>query len=147
MADGSGNNGRYPSECSPTNRFGQTVMLIIRKEQLEVFTKAQRELLGERILAFIREKYATQCAAFSEADLRGLVAIALKRAREHGFVAHADILRWINVMFTIGCHFDEDLEFPWAKEILGDKTLRPGSKVDMIVGRTLDHLQTLAEGH
>jgi hypothetical protein len=128
-----------------TTHWIKLAMLVVRQAQLEVFTDARRELLGERILAFIREKYSAQCAAFSEADLRGLVAIALKRSRQHGFNAHADILRWINVMFTLGCNFDEDPDFPWAQEILADRALRPASKVDMIVGRTLDHLQSLTE--
>jgi len=118
-------------------------MLTIRKAQLEVFADVQRGALGERILAFISEKYAQEAAAFSESELRGLIAIALKRSREHGFGAYADILRWVNVMFTLGCNFDEDPDFPWAKEILADKTLRPASKVDMIVGCTLDHLNSI----
>lgn len=122
-------------------------MLVIRHEQFDVLTDVRRELLGERVLSFVRTGYASQCAAFSESELRGLVATALRRSRTHGFGTYADILRWINVMFTLGCNFDEDPEFPWARDILADNSLRPGSKVDMIVGRTLDHLQSLAEVH
>ena len=120
-------------------------MLIIRNEQLSIFEDARRRSFGDDTLAFIRTNYPDACSRFSEAELRGLVAIALRKAKEHRFTDHADILRYINVMYTLGCEFEADPDFPWAREIMGDTRLRPGSKMDRLSARTLDHLRALEQ--
>jgi hypothetical protein len=118
-------------------------MLKIRDQQMVVLQDLQRQTFGDATLAFIRERYPQACASFSEADLRGMVALALRKAREHGITAHADILRYINVMFTLGCDFEADPDYPWAQEIMNTPRLKPASKINQLTARTLRHLQTL----
>ena len=122
-------------------------MLTIRQTQLARLHDDLSVRYGDRVIAFIRGRYADRCAAFTEAELRGLVATALRRSREHGFDREADILRYVNIMYTLGCDFDRDPAFPWAAEILARPQLSGASKVDLLVARTAQHLREFEAAH
>jgi hypothetical protein len=120
-------------------------MLIIRRQQMAELERAQRRAFAEDTVSFIRTQYAEACAQFSPQDLTGMVAQALRKARDYNFTAHTDILRYINVMYTLGCDFDTDPRYPWARDILTNPRMRPRSKIDRLVARTLEHLRMLEQ--
>jgi hypothetical protein len=121
-------------------------MLTIRDEQMREFEKLQRRIFAEDTVQFIKTTHADACARFGEDALRSMVAQALRKAREYHLTAQTDILRYINVMYTLGCDFDADPQYPWAREIMSHPRLRPGSKMNRLVARTLDHLRALEAG-
>jgi hypothetical protein len=120
-------------------------MLTIRKEQMSEFERALLRASAESVLAFVREQQPEACARFGETEVRNMVAKCLRKAREHHIASYADILRYINVMYALGCDFESDPEYPWAREIMTHPRLRPEAKINRLVARTLEHLRTLEQ--
>lgn len=121
-------------------------MLTIRKEQMSTFEGERQRRFGEATVAYILEQFPGACSQYGEGDVRAMVAQALSKAREYGIPGQADILRYINVMYTLGCDFDTDPRFPWAREILARPGMRPDSKIERLVARTLEHIETTEQG-
>ena len=118
-------------------------MLIIRGAQMKEFEALQRQSFGQTTLDFIRQSYPQLCANFGDDALRDMVAQSLRKAREHNITSQADILRYINVMFTLGCDFETDPDYRWAHDIMSHPRLRPESKIDQLTARTLEYLKSL----
>lgn len=116
-------------------------LLTIRRAQYAVFANERRRVLREETVQLIRTRFAAEWQRFGEEEVRALVALAFRKARLWRLVEYGDILRIVNVMFTLGCHFDEDPDYPWARAILARAELRPASRVDALVARTLAHLK------
>ncbi len=119
--------------------------LTIRNPQMAALEEAQRQEFGKRTIAFIRERYPEACSRFGDQAVRDMVALSLRKAREHGLTARSDILRYINVMYTLGCEFESDPRYPWAREIMSQPRLRPESKINQLTARTIQYLQSLEQ--
>lgn len=102
----------------------------------------QWRAFGVSTLAYLKEQFPQACAKFDDDELRAMMALALRKSREHGFTTHAQILRYINVMYALGCEFEADPDYPWAHEIMSHPRLRPGSKIDRLVARTAAYMKT-----
>jgi len=120
-------------------------MLTIRDEQMLQLDAAQRQSFGEQTIAMLRAEFPQACAGFDDAELRGTVARALRKAREYGLTEQSDVFRYINVMYTLGCDFEDDPDYAWARAIMTHPRMRGGSKVDHLVERTKAHLRSLEE--
>lgn len=118
-------------------------LLTIRRGQMAVFEAERRRVLCEDAIRLVRERYPAEWARFGEAEVRALVLLAMRKARQWGVTGYGDLLRIVNLMFTLGCGFDEDPDHPWAREVLARADLRPASRVDLLVARALAHLQSL----
>ena len=120
-------------------------LLKIRDAQMVALEGLQRQTFGERAISLIRERYPQAWERFGEAAVRDMVALALRKTRDHSITARADILRYINGMFTLGCDFEVDPAYPWAREIMNQPRLTPESKINQLTARTLKYLQSLEQ--
>jgi hypothetical protein len=96
-------------------------MLIIRAEQLAVFSEAEVRKFEDWVLAHLKRFFPQQCAAESEKRLRRKIQEGATRAATYGITAKRDVCKFIDVMMVLGPDFEADPLFPKAKTILERK--------------------------
>jgi hypothetical protein len=100
-------------------------VLKIREEQVGALRRAAERAFEARMIAHLREHFPAACAGLDDGALRERVRLGTARARRHGFEAEADHCRFIDLMFVLGEHFDEDPRLPWVAAILADAADAP----------------------
>jgi hypothetical protein len=58
------------------------------------------------------------CKQMTRKEFERFVRYAIKRARSHGFHRNQEIVRFTNLLALVGPTFDEDVDLPWASQIL-----------------------------
>lgn len=95
-------------------------MLLIRPEQLKVLQEAQLRRFEAEAAEHVRSCWSEQVAEEDqdEEEVHATVAHALERADAHGIEDEFDVLRYINLMYSLGPDFDVALD--WAAAILAN---------------------------
>ena len=110
-------------------------MLIIRKEQMEAFARQAREQFIHDSIAHIRTVLPDEYAFLGDSRVRESVDLALQRADGYGITDTYDVLRYLNLMYSLGFDFDRDEQYDWAAGILTDKSLSSRTRMDLLVER------------
>jgi len=111
----------------------------LRGPQIKAFEDAMFRTWLERHL---RQYFADACSAFSAAGLQALVDQGIEQACGHGFVAPADISRFVHVVLLFGADFERDPELAWAREVLADPAITsPAVRMDLLHDRAVDRLR------
>ncbi len=105
-------------------------MLVIRKEQMEVFRAHFFEQFVGRVSAHLREAFSTQCGKMDENGLRQIIREGIARAGQYGVTSEFDVWRYVDLMFFYGRNFDA--AFPVAISILEDQDLNGNEKVNRL---------------
>jgi ADP-heptose:LPS heptosyltransferase len=103
-------------------------MLIIRRQQLAVFSQVEVRKFEDWMLVHLKKFFPAQCAAAGDEEIRKLVRHGVDRAGRYGIKSRADVCKYIDLMIVFGQNFDTDKRHRWAREIL---TGRGGSEVKM----------------
>jgi hypothetical protein len=122
-------------------------MLKIRKEQMEEFEKASLKQFEEEMADHLQKCFPEECEAFDKQGLYDIIRYAIKKAGEYRIELRRDIFVFTDVMFAFGRNFDNDPDFPWAKEILNAPEFEDDSsdKVDALYEEAMKHID-LAQG-
>ncbi|MGH9903083.1 MAG: hypothetical protein ACRD68_14850 [Pyrinomonadaceae bacterium] len=105
-------------------------MLVIRQEQMNVFSLHMLEGFVGRVAAHLREWFPGQCDVLDEPALREVVRGGVRRAGQYGIRTEFDVWRFVDLMFFYGRDFDA--EFPAAVAILADDDLGGNEKVNRL---------------
>src|SRR5262245_5716804 len=108
-------------------------MLVIRNEQMAVFSREQWVRFEWQALAHVRHCFPDQWRTLGEGDTMLRVQDGLRRAQNYGFESEYDLLRFLNVMFTLGVDFDSAEEYSWTREILDSRESSPSSRMDELM--------------
>jgi hypothetical protein len=98
-------------------------MLTIRREQLAVFEAAIIDKFLAKLEQHVRTFFPEQCKSIDSPAIRRVCEHGRTRAASYGIVSEQDVCKYINLMFTFGRDFDTDPEWPWAAQILTDRTV------------------------
>jgi len=98
-------------------------MLIIRKEQMAVFEQAALRNFEDDMVKHIKEFFPKYYEVHGGPVIREVTSYGVKRAEDYGFETKRDTPLFIDLMLLLGSHFDEDLQYPWAKHILTDESI------------------------
>jgi hypothetical protein len=96
--------------------------MVIRSEQMLVLEQACNKAFEERMLARLRQYFPKHAELLSEDQLRGLIGLALDRARGHNLVSERNVALYLDLMCLLGSGFDTDAQIPWAARILADRS-------------------------
>lgn len=99
-------------------------MLIIRKEQIEVFEKASAPHFAIRAAKQLTEKFPVECDALGKDKLKTVVQRGIERAAAHGFETQNGASLFLDCLFGFGWGFDTDPQLPWAAAVLADEELK-----------------------
>jgi hypothetical protein len=119
----------------------ELAMLIIRRDQMEIFREHMLKQFENLQLAHLNKYYAEECQALGEEGVREAIRYGIEQANRHDVLIEYDVSRYINLMFNFGRDFDTDPAFPWAAEILKDEgTLSGSAKMDRLYDEAEKHL-------
>ena len=108
-------------------------MLVIRAEQMAALGAELLRGFEVRALEHVQEYFPEQCNALAAGDRREVVRYGLERARQYGFESEYDLLRFLNLMFTLGGDFDTQADNEWVHQWLNDRTYSPTVRMDALV--------------
>ncbi|MBK5291553.1 MAG: hypothetical protein JJE04_07765 [Acidobacteriia bacterium] len=98
-------------------------MLIIRKEQMEVFQSAGAPHFPVRMTIYVQEVFPDQSERLTEEGVRRAVQSAIERAKHRGLTNQDGARLYIDLLFRLGWGFDTDPQIEWAGRILSDPQL------------------------
>ena len=107
-------------------------MLIIRKEQMDVFEKYATSVFNNKMISHLRNAYPEQTSAISDEDLSVLVQGGSEKAEFYGIVEDSDVQHFLGYMVLYGADFDSDRDYPEVQEILNDFRMDGEEKIDLI---------------
>ena len=107
-------------------------MLIIRDEQLEVFTNLLQTPFENRVMRRLRERFPRQTKALPGEKLREHVREQIARAKSYGLRSKRDICRYIDYTFVFSPDFDRSPKTSWARAILCARKLSGAEKMQRI---------------
>jgi hypothetical protein len=107
-------------------------MLVIRKEQIEVFRQQALLEFEDRTYDRLLSIKPQECTALGEEAVRESIRAGVQKAVGYGIERAVDIGKYITVMYTLGNEFDTDPLYPWAKSILNDTALDGETKATRV---------------
>jgi len=90
------------------------------------------------LVAQVHEYFPNAAQDLGEYGLAATISWGVQRAALHGFRDEFDVLRYVNLMLTLGLEFDTDPEFPWCAEILAKSDWPPAARMDALTERALE---------
>ena len=95
-------------------------MVIIRKEQMEVFEEDARQNFEDEMVEHIKHFSPAHCESIGDDAVREVVKDGIQRAEAYGFTNRGPVRFFIETIFLLGSYFDTDPQYPWAAKILND---------------------------
>jgi hypothetical protein len=95
-------------------------MLVIRKEQMEVFEAYTLRNFETEMVKHIQKFAPQQSEIIGEPGVRKVVKLGMERAGQYYFTNRGPICSYLELMVMFGSDFDTDPQYPWLAEILND---------------------------
>jgi hypothetical protein len=96
------------------------MMLTIRREQLEMFEKADSPEFERQMIRHVQEAFPKHCRFLDEQAIREVVRYGVGHASAQGFIKRGPVALCIDLSLLLGRDFDSDPQLPWAREIILD---------------------------
>lgn len=101
-------------------------MLLVRSEQMAVFSAAAEKEFEDWMVAHLNRFFADRCKRMGEEALRELIRYGIHRAASYGLTIRREVCKYIDVMLVLGRDFDKDPRHERARQILMGGGGQPG---------------------
>ncbi|MGH9632161.1 MAG: hypothetical protein ACRD7E_27975 [Bryobacteraceae bacterium] len=115
-------------------------MLKIRKEQVKELEQAAAGNFEQRLAEYARATFPKHCRVFDDEGLRKLVRYAMDQAQAYGMLSEKAAETYLRTIFLLGHHFDNDRQYSWTAEILGDDAGEE-ERADRLERRGMEYLE------
>lgn len=108
--------------------------MFIRKEQMEILSKASMEKFVKNMVKHLRTNFPKQLEkqGISEKDLESMVWSGMSSAKSYGITSEIGIEQYLECMVILCPDFDINQNYAWAGEILRNKNLTPNEKTEAL---------------
>lgn len=120
-------------------------MLKIREAQVDALGRAAEERFVEETLVALPSVFPGDPRVEDHHAMRALIRDGVRRAVEHGITASREVMLYVFLLVELGPDFEARSETRWIGRILGDPTLAPALKLDLVYKR-LELAASRAEG-
>jgi len=104
--------------------------------------EAARTELREHVLGHLWRSYPHHCVVLTDPVTRGAIDIGIDRAAHHGFEDPVEVAPYVGLMGFLGSHFDQDVQLPWAAELLANSAeLSRGETMARLLEETSRRMQ------
>ncbi len=121
-------------------------MLLIRREQMDVFSAQSRLLFERRLTSHFVATYPRETSqAGGPAQIRRVVEEGVKRAASFGFEAADELTLFVALLFMLGCDFDSDPQLPWVRALLSEgHPQNSRQRIEALYDAAVDYLSATA---
>lgn len=115
-------------------------MLVIRKEQIEVFENAMLESFVDEMVEHAQEFSPKLCEVIGQQQVRIVVRESINKAGKYEFSHRGPVRLFIEMSFLFGSAFHNDPQYPWLSEVLNSAPpILQGDSADQLYSRVLDY--------
>jgi len=107
-------------------------MIVIRKEQMKIFSQYQLDTFFETMEQSLKRKYSVETKNMARADLRELVEVGVVEAEKYGIKDENDVSRFLEYLVIYGRDFGQLPEMRWAYQFLSDPELTGSEKINQL---------------
>lgn len=107
-------------------------MLVIRKYQMDEFTKYELKKFEDFMVRHLKQDLSKKVKGLPEETLRDMIQRGVSVAEEYGIRIEDDVKRYIDLMFILGEDFDVSPETSWAGELLRKEEMEPEERLNKI---------------
>lgn len=116
-------------------------MLIIRKEQMDIFEDNMIKHFEDRLVAHVNSHFPDKSRELGDEHLRTMINNGVQRAKIYKVLFERDIAKYVHLVFAFHEDFDKDPELPWAAQILNDDTLvGPSTRMECLFQESKKYL-------
>ncbi|NJO18601.1 MAG: hypothetical protein HC877_23610 [Thioploca sp.] len=120
-------------------------MLKIRPTHIEAFEQAALKHFEDKMLEHIKTYFSNHWRVIGELQLRKVIQYSVKQANQYDLTTQREVCLYLNLMLLLGSDFDTDIQLPWAKEVLKEKTIiDPSVRIEQLYDVAMDHLDQVA---
>jgi hypothetical protein len=109
--------------------------MVIRTEQMQALSAAQRFRYVQRMVVMLRKDFPEAFPDVSDPQLEIIVSQCLQEATGYGLREEPDLTLYVRLQAILGPGFDTHSQFSWTREILGRDDLSGTRKMDIIHDR------------
>lgn len=107
-------------------------MLKIRKEQMKALSAYMLHQFEDRAYLHVMKCWPKRCNEMGEKAVRKSIHNGIDRASTYGINKEYDVIRFIDIMYVLCEDFDTNPHTAWAQDILYNRSLVAGRKIDRI---------------
>lgn len=107
-------------------------MLIIKKEQMEIFKTLLTQEFENKMLHHLSSVFPEQTIDLDDKELLQLIQTGINKSKKYAIEMESDICRYLESSVLHGWDFDENPNTAWAGEILQDQSISAREKMDKI---------------
>ncbi|EDX76624.1 hypothetical protein MC7420_4880 [Coleofasciculus chthonoplastes PCC 7420] len=100
-------------------------MLIIRKEQLDVFQNNAINKFYQKTAILFKRLYPNRTNSLDGEALIDFIRRGTAQCRDYGLERECDIQQYIGIMFILGINFSNKVEPDWAKAMMTNTSYSP----------------------
>jgi hypothetical protein len=120
-------------------------MIKIRKKQYKELAKVTLKQFEEEMVGHLKKYFPKYCQIYGEPLIRKVIQYGIECAEGYGFLTKRDTPLYIDLMLLLGSHYDQDPQYPWARQILSDKAVTdPIARADRLYDRAVQYLDEAA---
>jgi len=105
-------------------------MLVIRKEQKEIFSQYMRDSFVNRMAMHLRKTFPNKTKELDDKSLKTIIDRGISNAGKYEIRREGDVERYLNLMFALSFDFDTNEKTDWAGRIIKLKDLRSEVRID-----------------
>ena len=110
-------------------------MLIIRRELIEVLSRAALRRFERELLADLKTCYPAKFGQLGEPAVLLAVRDAIKRAPSYGITSEKDVATMAELDLIAGAPFERQKGYYWTLGVLRDTKLTPSGRLAVIMSR------------
>lgn len=120
-------------------------MLSMTSKQIKVFEQSAIHSFEDNMLLHLAGFSPPLYQALGEMQMREAISFGVAQAGFYGFTQRGPVRTYLEMMLIFGSHFDSDPQYPWAEQILRDRSNTPQMlRAQQLYDRTVDYLDKVA---
>ncbi|PZN78553.1 MAG: hypothetical protein DM484_12800 [Candidatus Methylumidiphilus alinenensis] len=110
-------------------------MFVIKKSQFDVFASERVKAFSRKLRQFLADQFPEHVRRMGGESLDSFISLVLERAKLYGFSTERELQIFAVYMILLGVFFDDDPQYPWAKDRLSRPGLSPRQRIDLFRSR------------
>ena len=110
-------------------------MLIIRREQIEVLSRAAVRRFERGLLVDLKRCHPADFGRLGEPAVLQLIRDVIRRAPQYGITADRDVATMAELDLILGAPFERQNGLDWSAPLLRDLKITPSGRLAVIMAR------------